>query len=176
MTGGTTGGAAGVQAGDAALHSRHRPPRDCPVCGNELDVTELGCPGCGSRLSGSFASCRFCALSAADAEVVEVFLRSRGNMREVERHLGVSYPTARQRFTELLARLGLAELETAEPEADPGTPAGGPSGESSVPDPSERAGSGGESPSRATVRQQVLSRLAAGDLTPEQAAVILRGR
>jgi hypothetical protein len=174
MTGGIRTGPAGVQPGDAALHSRHRPPRDCPVCGNELDVTELGCPGCGSRLSGSFASCRFCALSAADADVVEVFLRSRGNMREVERHLGVSYPTARQRFTELLARLGLSELEAAAPEDDPGTTAA-PSGESPEPRPSERAGSGGEAPSPAAVRQQVLSRLAAGDLTPEQAAVLLRG-
>ena len=35
-----------------------------------------------------------------------MFLVSRGNMRELERHLGVSYPTARQRFAELLVRLG----------------------------------------------------------------------
>ncbi len=158
-----TGGGAGVSAAEA-LHSRHRPPRDCPVCGNELDVTELGCPGCGSRLSGTFAPCRFCALSAADADVVEVFLRSRGNMREVERHLGVSYPTARQRFTELLGRLGFADAETAEAEIDPEAPAGGPAGESTP------------APSRDAVRQQVLSRLAAGELTAEQAAVLLRGR
>lgn len=166
-----TGG--GVRAG-ANLHSRHRPPRDCPVCGNELDVTELGCPGCGSRLSGSFAPCRFCALPAADADVVEVFLRSRGNMRELERHLGVSYPTARQRFTELLGRLGFADPETA-PEVDPETPAGDPA-EESAPDPTERTAGGANAPSRAAVRQQVLSRLAAGDLTAEQAAVLLRGR
>ena len=156
-----------------ALHSRHRPPRDCPVCGNELDVTELGCPGCGSRLSGSFAPCRFCALSAADADVVEVFLRSRGNMREVERHLGVSYPTARQRFTELLARLGLAELEATEPDADQATPADGAA--ESVPAATTGRVPGNHAPDRAEIRQQVLSRLAGGDLTAEQAAVLLRG-
>jgi hypothetical protein len=45
-----------------------------------------------------------------------VFLVSRGNMREVERHLGVSYPTARQRYADLLAKLGLeAAPNTAEP-------------------------------------------------------------
>jgi hypothetical protein len=157
-----------------ALHSRHRPPRDCPVCGNELDVTELGCPGCGSRLSGSFAPCRFCALSAADADVVEVFLRSRGNMREVERHLGVSYPTARQRFTELLARLGLNDAET-EPDADPEISTDRPAQEA-APGPSEQAAGREGTPSPAAVRQQVLSRVAAGELTPEQAAVLLRGR
>jgi hypothetical protein len=167
-----TGGAAGVHV-DAALHSRHRPPRDCPVCGNELDVTELGCPGCGSRLSGSFAPCRFCALSAADADVVEVFLRSRGNMREVERHLGVSYPTSRQRFTELLGRLGFADPEAPEPESGQATTAAGPATEAET---GPAATAGGDGPSRAAVRQQVLSRLAAGDLTAEQAAVLLRGR
>jgi hypothetical protein len=170
-----TGGGAGAPASAEALHSRHRPPRDCPVCGNELDVTELGCPGCGSRLSGTFAPCRFCALSKADADVVEVFLRSRGNMRELERHLGVSYPTARQRFTELLGRLGFADAETAEAEVDPETAAGGP-GEESASGASQPARTGTDTPSAAAVRQQVLARLAAGDLTAEQAAVLLRGR
>jgi hypothetical protein len=37
-----------------------------------------------------------------------VFLASRGNMKDLERHLGVSYPTARARFDALLSRLGLA--------------------------------------------------------------------
>ena len=38
-----------------------------------------------------------------------MFLASRGNLREVERHLGVSYPTARLRFDRLLDKLGLAD-------------------------------------------------------------------
>jgi hypothetical protein len=34
-------------------------------------------------------------------------------MKELERHLGVSYPTARARFDQLLARLGLASERPA---------------------------------------------------------------
>jgi len=30
-------------------------------------------------------------------------------MRDVQSHLGVSYPTARQRFTDLLVRMGLGD-------------------------------------------------------------------
>ncbi len=86
----------------------HRAPADCPVCGEHLSVTRLGCAACGSELSGVFATCEFCALDDADSAMLRVFLASRGNLREVERHLGVSYPTARLRFSELLARLGLA--------------------------------------------------------------------
>ena len=47
--------------------------------------------------------------------MLRVFLASRGNLREVEKHLGVSYPTARLRFADLLRKLGLAD----EPEPQP---------------------------------------------------------
>jgi hypothetical protein len=83
-------------------------PRECPVCGDELVVTRLGCPGCGSELAGTFENCQFCSLDEGELEILRVFLASRGNLREVEKHLGVSYPTARLRFTELLLKLGLA--------------------------------------------------------------------
>ncbi len=88
-------------------------PRDCPVCGERLALTRLGCRACGTELSGEFESCEFCSISPDDREVLRVFLASRGNMKELERHLGVSYPTARARFDALLARLGLAPERTA---------------------------------------------------------------
>ena len=119
----------------------HRAPSDCPVCGHHLAVTRLGCASCGSELAGVFSTCEFCALSDADNDLLRVFLASRGNLREVERHLGVSYPTARLRFDRLLEKLGLAD----EPEDVPLT------------------------------RDQVLSEVASGALSPEEAARLLRG-
>jgi hypothetical protein len=67
----------------------------------------LGCPSCGTGLTGHFAPCEFCGLDDGDLTMLRVFLASRGNMRDLERHLGVSYPTARARFDDLLRRLGL---------------------------------------------------------------------
>jgi hypothetical protein len=52
-------------------------------------------------------------MSDDDRQVVELFLQSRGNLRDVQSFWGVSYPTARQRFSELLARIGLAEAAPA---------------------------------------------------------------
>jgi hypothetical protein len=98
----------------AEVHE-HRAPSDCPVCGDRLAVTRLGCGSCGTELAGVFESCEFCALSPSETEMLRVFLGSRGNLREVERHLGVSYPTARLRFAALLTKLGLGDQAAPEP-------------------------------------------------------------
>jgi hypothetical protein len=94
----------------------HRPPRTCPVCTHDLVVTGLGCPDCGTSLNGAFKQCSYCGLDDTDLETLRVFLVSRGNMREVAAHLGVSYPTARQRYAELLQRLGLGGAEAVDRE------------------------------------------------------------
>jgi hypothetical protein len=63
-----------------------------------------------------FEACEFCTLDAEDRQMLLVFLKSRGNMKELERHLGVSYPTARARFDRLLTTLGLEGAESTPPE------------------------------------------------------------
>lgn len=91
----------------------HRPPRRCPVCDADLVITGCGCPECGTGISGAFAMSRYDALSTEELEMLRVFLVSRGNMRELEKHLGVSYPTTRQRFADLLVRLGFEDASGA---------------------------------------------------------------
>jgi hypothetical protein len=90
-----------------------RPPRTCPVCGGSLHINRLSCRGCGTELSGDFETCDFCALGGEDREVLNIFLGSRGNMKALERQLGVSYPTARARLDSVLAKLGI------DPDAQP---------------------------------------------------------
>src|SRR5487761_32993 len=90
-----------------ARSTTRRPPSSCPVCNHRLATTRLTCPGCSTELSGAFTSCEFCVLTDEDRDVLRVFLASRGNMKELERHLGVSYPTARARFDALLVKIGI---------------------------------------------------------------------
>jgi hypothetical protein len=85
------------------------------VCSSKLALTRLSCPSCETELSGAFAQCEFCVLSDEDREVLRVFLASRGNMKDLERHLGVSYPTARARFDTLLGRLGIERAPAPPP-------------------------------------------------------------
>jgi len=92
----------------------YRAPVECPVCGETLGISRLTCRSCGTELVGDFARCAFCALGESDLDLLRCFLSSRGNMREVGKYLGVSYPTARARVTGLLARLGLGDDTAAQ--------------------------------------------------------------
>lgn len=89
-------------------------PRNCPVCGDILALTRLSCDECGTELAGHFPTCEYCSLATEDRETLRVFLASRGNMKEVQSHLEVSYPTARARFDGILAKLGIQATDGEE--------------------------------------------------------------
>lgn len=78
----------------------------CPVCGDRMQVKRLQCERCHSALEGSFAPCRLCQLTQEQQEFVEVFLVNRGNIKDVERALGISYPTVRNRLEAVIEALG----------------------------------------------------------------------
>ena len=84
-------------------------PAQCPVCGESMVVTKLRCSHCGTELSGEFSPCRFCRLEEKHLQFVETFLRCRGSIKEVERALGVSYPTVKNMLDAALSALGLDE-------------------------------------------------------------------
>jgi hypothetical protein len=78
----------------------------CPVCASELAVTRLHCRSCGTTLEGDFSVGRFGRLSREQVTLLESFLRSRGNLRDMERELAISYPTVRSRVEALVRALG----------------------------------------------------------------------
>lgn len=89
------------------MQKRYPQPTRCPVCNGTLQVCGLECPECGTRLTGRFTACRFCQLDAEHLQFLEVFLRHRGMLAGVERELGISYPTARNKLDALLLALGI---------------------------------------------------------------------
>lgn len=88
--------------------SYHAPSR-CPVCGGELSVVSLSCDNCHTELSGRFSPCKFCSLEEKHLKFVETFLRCRGSIKEVEKALGVSYPTVKNMLDAALTALGFDE-------------------------------------------------------------------
>ena len=78
----------------------------CPVCGDELMVTRLQCQQCDTALEGRFRLGRFQRLSAEQLAFLEVFVKNRGIIKDVEAELGISYPTVRARLDETLRAMG----------------------------------------------------------------------
>lgn len=85
---------------------KYRMPSRCPVCEGEMTITRLRCPQCSTEMEGSFAMEKFSRLSPEQLQFVETFLKVRGNIKEMERELGISYPTVRARLDAILAALG----------------------------------------------------------------------
>ncbi|HYL59729.1 MAG TPA: DUF2089 domain-containing protein [Candidatus Acidoferrales bacterium] len=115
----------------------------CPSCERNLTVSRLRCPACEINLDGEFAMPALLKLAPAQIDFVEVFIKNRGVIRDVERELGVSYPTVRARLDEVIQALGYAKS------------------------------SSGDSESAATRRRAILADLKAGKLTPEEALAAL---
>src|SRR5688572_11157074 len=133
----------------------------CPVCESQLYVTRLHCNTCGTTLEGEFNVGRFANLEREQMLLLEAFLRSRGNLRELERELGVSYPTVRNRVEALIRALGLSDgapLPSTPPLA---ADADGPASARVAVD--------------AATRRDVLERLARKEITANEAAALLRG-
>ncbi len=81
----------------------------CPVCESKMVISELKCESCGTSVQGRFDIPVLCQLPRDLYEFLLVFVRSRGVIREVERELGISYPTVRARLDSVIAALGFGD-------------------------------------------------------------------
>lgn len=86
-------------------------PSKCPVCAHTMELTRLHCETCGTELTGRFSHCRFCTLDEKHMSFIEAFLRCRGSIKDVEKSLGVSYPTVKGMMEAALTALGWNEQE-----------------------------------------------------------------
>jgi hypothetical protein len=126
----------------------------CPVCAGELAVTRLHCRQCGTTLEGEFSVGRFGRLTKEQLTLLESFLRSRGNLRDMERELSISYPTVRGRVEALVRALGFGPRDGAD-----------------EPDGTDEATATADV---AAARQAILERLSKGEIGAEEAAKAIR--
>lgn len=97
-----------------------RLPTACPSCGSQLEISELHCTACGTTVRGAYPLDRFAALSGDEEQFLLTFLAARGNLKEVQDRLDLSYPTVRNRLDRVLGTLGLISGEKQEGKPVPG--------------------------------------------------------
>ncbi len=88
----------------------------CPSCDGELEIRELYCPACDIQIRGRFSTpdpLPSLQLNPEQQAFLRLFVMSRGNLSDVERSLGVSYPTVRAKLDDLIA--AFAEESAAAP-------------------------------------------------------------
>jgi hypothetical protein len=120
-------------------------PGQCPTCQERLGIRELGCVQCGTTVRGTWDAAPFQRLSTDQQSFLILFVRSRGNLSEIERALGVSYPTVRAKLEELISSL-----------------------EDATPVPAV------EQPGEPVTRRDVLDRVAKGEIAANDALELLK--
>lgn len=126
---------------------KYKAPSKCPVCGNKLSITKLSCNKCSTSIEGDFHPCEFCSLHEDDLDFVKVFIKCRGSIKDVEKELGISYPTVRSKLDAVIKNLGL-EAPVKE--------------------------SAKETELKKAARNEILDQLSKGELTPKEATEKLK--
>ena len=135
------------------------PPRTlthCPVCDNTLQVTELSCDRCATRLHGVFPAPPLARLPREHLEFIQTFVQCRGVIRDVERVLGISYPTVRARLDAAVLALDAALVRPAPSLSQVPAPPPAPV----PPTPAYQS----------AARRAILRQVARGRMTPTEAA------
>ncbi|MFW6035848.1 MAG: DUF2089 domain-containing protein [Halothermotrichaceae bacterium] len=81
----------------------------CPVCNHQVKVTEVSCNKCHTVISGNFELNKFSRLTEEQQYFIEMFIKNRGNIKEMEKELNISYPTVRNKLEEVRKALGFIE-------------------------------------------------------------------
>ena len=147
----------------------------CPACGGELVVRRMECHQCHTGIDGQFRASTFDHLSPESLAFAELFVRLKGNMKEMERELAVPYSSVRHRLDEVVRELGppqqplgdIRPTPTARRVVAAGTAAARPDATSRDDDINTLA--------QRALRQQILEDLERGEITPDQAVELLGG-
>jgi len=114
---------------------------ECPICNHDLFVTKLECTNCHTEISGQFQLSKFNYLSKDHLYFIELFIKNKGSIKQLEKELNVSYPTVKKMLDEVIVSLGY----TVEEDIDQ------------------------------TDREAVLTKLANGEITKDEAFKLLKG-
>jgi hypothetical protein len=142
--------------------------RQCPVCDEPMVIRELHCPACDITVRGEFlpgTAGPFSQLNDEQLAFLHLFVTSRGNMSDVERSLGVSYPTVRAKLDDLIGALSSSTAQAPprpeHPDAAPQPPVPGPEPHPPVPAPAGQKAPGSS-------RREILALISDGSISVEE--------
>ncbi len=77
----------------------------CPYCSNIMKVSHMYCKQCDTSIEATFPSSRLANLPSEHQRFIEMFVLAAGNLKEIAKLTGVSYPTVRSRLNKIIDTL-----------------------------------------------------------------------
>ena len=90
----------------------------CPSCQGPLSPRVLACATCDIKVEGPFAMSEFAGLDQDLLHFLRIFVHCEGRIKDMEKALGVSYPTVKAMMAQLKRALHMPE-SAAFQSADP---------------------------------------------------------
>ena len=79
---------------------------NCPFCDGNITVKEFQCQSCHAEIKGEFQPNRFHMFAPEEMLFIEKFLVNEGNIKLMEKDLGISYPTVKNKLKKIAQKLG----------------------------------------------------------------------
>lgn len=91
---------------------------NCPRCNEKLIATHLSCDNCELELTGDFPLSKFDYLASEELDFIECFLKSHGSFKTLQAEKNMSYPAVKKKYSEILNKLNLSPITSAERDED----------------------------------------------------------
>lgn len=70
----------------------------CPTCQGPLKTKVIACEQCNLRIEGDFLENEFSRLNDEELHFLRIFIHCEGRIQDMEKSLGVSYPTVKTKM------------------------------------------------------------------------------
>jgi hypothetical protein len=89
-------------------------PSECPSCNSQLLVKSLYCNNCGTSIDGLFDLPLQVKLTLDEQQFILTFVKFSGSLKEMAKHLNLSYPSVRNLLDDLIEKINKLEKITPE--------------------------------------------------------------
>ena len=80
-------------------------PRICPSCQSQLKVKSLTCENCLTEVNGLYELPVLLRLNPEEQDFILQFVKFSGSLKDMAKHLNLSYPTVRNRLDDVIDKL-----------------------------------------------------------------------
>jgi hypothetical protein len=89
-------------------------PCECPSCNSQLLVKSLYCNNCGTSIDGLFDLPLQVKLTLDEQQFIITFVKFSGSLKEMAKHLNLSYPSVRNLLDDLIEKIDKLEKTSSE--------------------------------------------------------------